>query len=360
MKKIIFLLLIILLVFSFKTKQKTKEVLELENDYYHVSLFAVGDNLIHSTIYKAAKLDGKYDFKPMFLEVKPLISQFDLKFVNQETILGGEELGLSTYPTFNSPYEVGDALVDLGFNLISIANNHTLDRGERAIINAINYWDSKGVIYSGALKNKNASHLKLFNINGIKFAFVAYTYGTNGIGFPDGKDYLANVYSNEKAKFDIKKIINLVDVVIVSMHWGNEYEDYPNATQVNQAKFLAELGVDIIIGHHPHVIQPVDVIENDNKNTFVFYSLGNFLLNQKGIDRLVGMAVSLDIYKSKSSNMVNIKNLKANLLYRYKENNNFCIKLFQDLNDEYLSNYLEYFKKKKSLIQKYYQGIEVN
>src|SRR5690606_4745531 len=120
-----------------------------EDETYVVRLVAVGDNLIHSNVYEAAVIDNSYDFHPMFEDIKPYIKTFDLAFVNQETILGGSEIGLSSYPCFNSPYEVGDALVDAGFNLISIANNHTLDRGEKGVLNALDYWDSKDVIYSG-------------------------------------------------------------------------------------------------------------------------------------------------------------------------------------------------------------------
>lgn len=161
--------------------------------------------------------------------------------------------------------------------------------------------------------------------NGIKFAFVAYTYGTNGIPHPGGKTYLANVYSDEKAENDLK-IRDYVDVFIVSMHWGEEYQDLPNNTQIKQAKYLAELGADIIIGHHPHVIQPVDLLVNEERETFVMYSLGNFLSDQIGIDRLIGMGVSLDIIKDKDGN-ISLNNYHAKLLYRYKNYNDNSFRL---------------------------------
>ena len=361
LKKILFLGLLILIFFIYTNKLEEPPKIEIDNeDYYHVSLFAVGDNLIHNTIYESAYVNGTYDFIPIYKEVKPLIRQYDLKFINQETILGGKEIGLSTYPAFNSPHELGDALVDAGFNLISIANNHTLDRGEKAILSAINYLDSKAVIYSGAVKSENMSHVKLFNLKGIKFAFVAYTYGTNGIAHPGGKEYLANVYSNSKARNDIIKIRDLVDVVIVSMHWGEEYQEYPSTTQKEQAKYLSENGVDIIIGHHPHVIQPIDIINSKDRDTLVIYSLGNFLSDQKGIDRLVGMGVGVDLYKGKKSEEISLKNLNATLFYRYKDNNNtFKIKLYHDLNNDYLNDYLLHFENKSKLIKTYNKNIEV-
>ena len=324
-----------------------------------VSLVAVGDNLIHDSVYEAAAIKDSYDFKPMLSEVKQFIKKHDLAFINQETILGGKEIGLSTYPCFNSPQELGDALVDSGFNLISMANNHTLDRGEEAVNKAIDYWNKKQVIYSGALK-KATTNVKLFNKNDISFAFVAYTYGTNGIPHPKGKEYLANVFSYEKAKEEIEGLD--VDVIIVSMHWGNEYELYPSKVQKEQAAYLASLGVDVIIGHHPHVIQPVDMIEHDGHQTFVIYSLGNFLSDQKGVDRLIGMAVSFDIVKVDNiNNTINIylKNLKANLLYRHKFNNNFNIKMFINLNNDILNNYQQLYNEKKDLITTYYEDIDV-
>lgn len=326
---------------------------------YVVKLVAVGDNLIHSNVYEAAAIsDSSYDFTPMFTEIKPYIKSFDLAFINQETILGGKEIGLTSYPCFNSPYEVGDAVIDAGFNLISIANNHTLDRGEKAVINALDYWDSKDVIYSGAARSADISQVKTFNKKGISFAFVAYTYGTNGIPHPQGKEYLANIYSNEKAYYDITSVRDEVDVVIVSMHWGNEYEEEPSQTQIAQANYLSSLGVDIIIGHHPHVIQPVDVI-ND---TYVIYSLGNFLSGQIGVDRLIGMAFSVDIIKrvEGDNKVITIVNPQAKLLHHYRDQNkDFHIKFFTELNNEILYDYLNYYESKSNLVKKYYQDIIV-
>lgn len=361
MKKIIILLCVIFLYSCSITSVSEINIDNVQPEkQYQVSLVAVGDNLIHHTVYEAAYTKEKYDFKPIYKEIKPFIKQFDLAFINQETILGGIEIGLSSYPRFNSPYELGNALVDTGFNLISIANNHTLDKGEIGVLNAIDYLDKQPIIYSGATKSSLVSNVKIFKKNNIRFAFVAYTYGTNGILHPDGKKYLANLYSNEKARKDIENIKNKVDVIIVSMHWGSEYQNFPNETQIEQAKFLSNLGVNIIIGHHPHVIQPVKMLNN----TFVIYSLGNFLSDQKGIDRLIGMAVSINIRKTVVNNKINIDliNPNAKLLYRYKDINNssFNIKLFEDLNNILLDNYQMYFESKKQLIQSYYKDINVN
>ena len=357
MKKLLIFILLLFISGCEKVKEKPREPIE-EN--YKVSLIAVGDNLIHQTIYQAAATDGGYDFKPIFEEIKPYIKTFDLAFINQETILGGSEIGLSSYPRFNSPHELGDAVIDSGFNLISIANNHTLDRGEIAIGNSINYWQNKDIIYSGS-EAEDVSNIKYFEKKNISFAFVAYTYGTNGITIPNGKEYLANLYDNEKAFNDLKEARQKAEIVIVSMHWGNEYESLPSSIQKEQANYLSSLGVDIIIGHHPHVIQPVDLIKNDSQQTFVIYSLGNFLSDQVGIDRLIGMAVSLDINKNIKNNeiKINISNYKSRLLYRYKNNNLFKIKQFIDIDEIILSDNDQYFNDKQELIKTYFKDIKV-
>jgi poly-gamma-glutamate synthesis protein (capsule biosynthesis protein) len=363
MKKIFFLMMV-MLVSGCLTNDEDEELM-LESLEFKVSLVSVGDNLIHETVYKAAKTGTTYDFKPMYQEVKDYIRTFDLKFINQETILGGKEIGLSSYPCFNSPQEVGDALIDSGFNLISVANNHTLDSGEKAVLRSLKYWDRQPVIYSGAASASDGSQVKTFTINNIRFAFVAYTHGTNGIPHPGGKTYLANIYSSKKARDDLGSIRDMVDVIIVSMHWGEEYRDYPTTTQKEQAKYLSDLGADIIIGHHPHVIEPVDMLETKSgEKTFVIYSLGNFLSDQKGTDRLIGMASSIDIVKTitNGKDSVSLDNPKAKLLYRYRNyrNNSFNIKMFEDIDETFLINYQLYFDEKKALIRTYYSGIEVS
>lgn len=355
-KVIIFLLLICLFLVGCGKQDHHSDDPQPSN--HQVSLVAVGDNLIHQSIYQSVYENNSYDFRPIYQEIKDFIQPYDLKFINQETILGGSQLGLSSYPCFNSPLELGDALIDAGFNLFSMANNHTLDRGEQAIKNAIKFFEENKVIYSGAVNNDDTSQVKKFNKNGISFAFVAYTYGTNGIKHPEGKTYLANIYSQELAKKDLEDLD--VDVKIVSMHWGEEYHDYPSKIQIEQAKYLSTLGVDVIIGHHPHVIQPVAMLNrSDSGKTFVIYSLGNFLSDQKGIDRLIGMAISIEIVKKEE--VISLKNPEAKLVYRYKDNNNqFQIKLYEKLNEAIIVDYDKYYLEKKNLIKHYYPDIKVS
>lgn len=338
--------------------EEPKEIIE------KASLFMVGDSLIHSAVYGDADLgNGTYDFSPMISEFSSIVSNYDLAFYNQETILGGTSLGLSSYPTFNSPYEVGDAFTNIGFNLVSLANNHTLDRGKQAIINSKNYWNSKGNVYTAgsysSLEERN--QIKVKEINGIRYAFFAYTESTNGIPIPNGEDYLVNMYSNEKAYQDIISVRDQVDIIIVSMHWGEEYSFEVSSRQREIASYLSSLGVQLIIGHHPHVVEPIEYV-ND---TLVIYSLGNFLSAQRGIDKLTGLMVSLDIVKTtvNSVSTITLENIKAGLTYTYSEyvngyRTNFKVYPYQNLTESILPNYQMYYNKYLDIVLRSQPDIE--
>lgn len=271
-------------------------------------LVGIGDILIHGIVYKDAKVGNGYDFKPLLAPIKPYIQNADIAFANQETMIGGSQLGLSTYPCFNSPFEIGDALKDTGIDIVSMANNHTLDRGEKAIQNAIQHWNKIGMTYIGSyLSEEDKQSIRTLKANGITFSFLAYTYGTNGIPVPKGKPYLVNQINLENMKKDIIEAKSLSDVVVVSVHFGNEYQRMPNENQKALVKELANSGANIILGHHPHVLQPTEWIQRDDgQKAFVIYSLGNFLSGQKGIYREVGGILQLDIEKKITGNGIEI------------------------------------------------------
>ena len=331
---------------------------------YSARIFMVGDALIHSSIYQAAKQsDGSYDFRSMLEYIKPIALKYDLKYYNQETILGGASLGYSNYPRFNSPQEVGDAFIDAGFNLVSLATNHTMDKGEVGVINSVNYWKSKeNVVFSGQwTSSEERETAEIHEINGIKYAFFSYTTWTNGLNTPSGKEYLNNVYSDEKAKADIEKVKDKVDVIIVAMHWGNEYSHGVSASQTNIANYLSSLGVNLIIGAHPHVVEPVEYI-NDGK-TFVIYSLGNFISDQVGIERLTGLMMEVTMKKVidiDDSVTVSIENPKAELIYTKSNNSrerDFKVYLYSQLNNNLLPNYMGYYEKYKGIVSSRYQDL---
>lgn len=347
------------------TKDDTLDNVEVkEPKEYQARLFMVGDALIHSAIYYDAKQsDGSYNFSPMLEYIKPISSRYDLVYYNQETILGGASLGYSNYPRFNSPQEVGDAFLDAGFNMVSLATNHTMDKGEQGVINSVNYWKSKNnVVTSGQwLSQEERDAVNIYEKNGITYAFFSYTTWTNGLETPIGKEYLNNVYSEEKAKADIEKVRDQVDVVMVAMHWGTEYSLGVSESQMKIANYLSSLGVDIIIGAHPHVVEPVEYI-NDGK-TLVIYSLGNFISDQVGIERLTGLMMEVTIKKTVDVNdevTVSIVNPKAELIYTKSNNGgkrNFKVYPYPQLNNSLLANYMSYYEEYKAIVNSRYPGL---
>jgi len=269
---------------------------------------AIGDILIHDWVYEDAKTDSTYDFKPMLANVKGLMQKPDLLTANEETILGGVEMGISSYPTFNSPQQVGDAFIDAGVDIVSTANNHSLDKGERGILAEIDYFNRVGLPYVGSFINsQDQQTLRVKNVNGIKLAFLSYTYGTNGIPIPSGKDYLVNIIDKEKMKAEIQRAKKTADVVIMSIHWGTEYQRTPSLQQKELAQYLVNEGVDIIFGSHPHVLQPMEWLTDKNgQKSFVFYSLGNFLSGQMHDYKDIGGLATITINKSVGKSGVNI------------------------------------------------------
>lgn len=340
-----------------------------------LSLVMVGDNLIHSSVYNQANRHAGgngYDFKPIIEYIKPIVKTYDLAYYNQETILGGTEIGLSDYPTFNSPYEAGDAMIDAGFNLVSLATNHTIDRGEKATLNSRNYWNSKeDVLAVGSYSSfEERDKVVIKEKNNITYTMLNYTYGTNGIPVPTGKEYLVNVWpaltgspeSNtayinykEQVKKDIEAVRDKVDVLIVAMHWGVEYTHNPTAYEKDSAKFLADLGVDIVIGTHPHVIQPVEWIDD----TIVFYSLGNFLSAQKNdqnYNKMIGLMSSLTINKVKKGDdvTITIDNVDNDLIFNYYQGyRNFKVVPFSsEFIDDYLPTYKTVYSSYRDVVTK--------
>lgn len=333
---------------------------------YQFNLFMVGDALIHESVYWDAR-DGKggYDFKPMIDLIKPISSKYDLAYYNQETILGGSSIPYSNYPRFNSPQEVGDAMIDAGFDLVSLATNHTMDKGENGVIQSTNYWKSKkNIITAGSYatqEERDAVHI--YEKNGIKYAFFSYTTWTNGLNPPAGKEYLNNVYSDELAKADIEKVKDKVDVVMVAMHWGTEYSLGVSEDQTRIANYLSSLGVDLIIGAHPHVVEPVEYINNGK--TLVIYSLGNFISGQIGVEKLTGLMMEVTIKKVVDVDgtvTVSVESPKADLMYtRYflhSSNRNFEVFPYSQLNDSILPNYKGHYEKYKNIVSSRYKELE--
>lgn len=291
----------------------TKPTLEIGKELTEkITVGAVGDILMHDTVYKDAYNGIKYNFDPIFQNVNSLLEKPDILTANQESMLGGIELGVSTYPSFNSPHEVADALVHTGVDIVSTANNHTLDKGERGVDSEAHYLDSIGLPHVGSFLNEQDRHkLRILDKNGIKLAFLSYSYGTNGIPVPAGKDFLVNLINRDIMKEEIHRAKKEADVVVMSIHWGNEYQRIPTAEQKDLATFLANEGVDVIFGSHPHVLQPMEWIKNpDGRKTFVIYSLGNFISGQVRDYKDIGGLATVDITKhvSEKGNTIELAN----------------------------------------------------
>ncbi|MCJ0930390.1 CapA family protein [Virgibacillus halodenitrificans] len=281
-------------------KKKDTYLSEKDKMNKQITLSAVGDILIHDRVYDDARVKDTFNFMPMLDRVDSYLKASSVTFANQETMVGGEEIGLSGYPRFNSPYEIGEALKKAGVDVVSLANNHTLDHGEEAIHNAINYWKEKDMMYTGAYESKaDQGKLRIYETNeDISLAFLAYTYGTNGITEPENKDYLVNQIDEQQIATEIAEAEKQADVVVLSLHFGDEYERLPNERQKDLVQFAADQGADIILGHHPHVLQPVEWVEGKGgKRSFVIYSLGNFLSGQDEFYRRIGGVLTLTLTK---------------------------------------------------------------
>ncbi|MED4603370.1 CapA family protein [Paenibacillus validus] len=266
------------------------------------SIAAIGDVLIHRSIYDDARTKSGFDFRPMFEKVRPALAAADVTVANQESITGGIGIGLSDYPTFNSPFETADALRDAGVDVVTMANNHTLDRGEKAVLQAIGHWRDLQVEYAGASESVNdRRRMRLVKRNGLKLAFLSYTYGTNGIPSPPGKSHLVHRLEPGVLTAEIREAKRLADAVVVSLHFGVEYQRLPNDEQKRLAKLAAVSGADLILGHHPHVLQPLEWIDNGRNGgrSLVVYSLGNFIAAQKQSDphTRIGGILSADLQK---------------------------------------------------------------
>lgn len=282
--------------------------------FSRVSFAAVGDNLIHDTVYEqaAARSSGGYDFTDAYERIADYIAEPDVAILNQETIISTEH-NVSSYPMFNSPVEVGEEMLEIGFDVFNIATNHSLDCGEKGLISAINFWKSKNAITCGAYLNReDMTNIPMHEVNGVKIAYLGLTDSANGLSLPsDSEVILVRAADESLLQQRIIKAKEVADVVIVSAHWGNEYTHEPTDAQRELAEKLAMWGADVIIGTHPHVIQPVEYITNsDGRKTLVAYSLGNFISAQNRGPRMLGGMLKFEVVKNNTTGEVVLENVK--------------------------------------------------
>jgi poly-gamma-glutamate synthesis protein (capsule biosynthesis protein) len=326
-----------------------------------VTMLAVGDNLIHDVLITAAANVAtanvaaatvasdntaansavQFDFRPFYSEVRDIVRAADIAFINQETPIAGEKFGYSGYPTFNGPDEIGEAIVWTGFDVVNSASNHTMDKGGRAVHAVIDYWKTKpqitilGIHESELDRNTNITK-NIITVKNIKIGFLSYTYGLNGIPLPKNEPYLVSLIDKNVMAVEIDKLRPLCDFLVVSMHWGNEYEHKPSKTQEDLAAFLAAHDVDLVIGHHPHVLQPVRKIKKaDGGDMLVYFSLGNFLSAQNEAPRMLGGMMRISIKREKESKKIIISSAELIPLVTHYESGgkNFKVYLLQNYND---------------------------
>ena len=261
------------------------EMVDLSNHSKSLSLVAVGDHLIHGAVYKAAYDPTKddYDFSTMYASICPLIADYDIRYINFETLMAGEAYGYSGYPAFNGPSQGIDDLVDCGFNWMSLSSNHSFDKGAQALLDEYHYFNQFDHVITTGVHDSfvDQSTYMVKTINGIDVGFLGYTYGLNGFELPKGQEYLVDLIDPSRIKMDLTNLSKISDIQLVSIHWGSEYSTTPNLDQIDLAVDMVQWGADVIIGAHPHVTQPYERITSDNGNQgVVFYSLGNFLSAQ--------------------------------------------------------------------------------
>lgn len=308
-----------------------------------VSFVAVGDNLpeIEMAAYADAQAgeqgDGDYDYSPIFAPVRDYVQAADLAYVKEETHLGGDDIGPKGYPSFNTTDQMADALVDAGFDLVGSASNHSYDWGSYgANEHSRSVWNSKPVAFAGTASSaQEADELALVEREGITFALLDYTYGVNGYEREDLPDYAVSFIDRDRIAADVGRAREQADVVLVAMHWGTENLMEADQTQREYAQYLADLGVDVVLGSHPHVIGPVTWLTGEGGNrTLVAYSLGNFTSNHevKRIrNELEGM-LSCDFVKD--GDAVSIENVRWTPLVMHTDGTSFAVYALKDYTPE--------------------------
>lgn len=281
------------------------------SDVTTASVIAVGDNLYHQSLIDAgASEDGNWNYDKIYTHITDAIKDADIRMIDQETVFTTDHDSGSSYPSFATPTEVGDAIVKAGFNVVESANNHIDDFGEGFLTDTLNFWKTKypDVTLLGIHDSQeDADTVKIREVNGIKIAFLDYTYGTN-VGGIEGKDYMIDMIRKEKITTMIQKAKQQADCIIFVAHWGTEDETMPNEYEKQWAAYLMEQGVNVIIGGHPHVLQPYGRISDGKGNeTVVFYSLGNFVSTQQKLEELLGGMAKFTIQKTVENGKTSIQ-----------------------------------------------------
>ena len=302
-------------------QNKNKEKIVLTQPTKHVSnvsLLMVGDNLIHSPIYKYGKTENGYDFTHLYENIKSDVEAADIAIINQETIFVENESDYSSYPMFGSPTEIGDAAVEAGFDVFAHATNHTIDKGEKGILETIAYWETKhpDITFLGIHDDQRDSDISYITRNDIKFAFVNYTYGLNGLDSRlKGQEFMIDRLTDLDIETTLKEAEDNAEITVAILHVGTEYVYEPTKYAKEQVERFIDNGADIVLCAHPHVIEPYEVITTESGNSgLVYYSLGNFISAQDEVPRIVGGMAKINVQKTKFLNMEKIEILDYDMV----------------------------------------------
>lgn len=363
---IVLLLILILAIFGslnafsdvFKKEIEEDKPTELDKEEINRSItftFA-GNVLINDRMwYDTSTKDNTYDFKYVFEDLKTTMKKSNINFYSQQSILGGKELGISYYSNYNSPIDLGEAMVDIGFNMVSLANYHAYDKGITGIMNSLDFWDKNNVVYSGtSISEEKRNSNNIITKNNIKIGLLAYTMGTDTVF---NGSYEINVYDKEIVKSDVETLKEKTDIIIVSMDWGNTGLLEVNSTQKEIANYLSELGVDIVVGNTGYSIQPIEKINN----TLILYSLGNLLSGHILADSRISAVVDLKLNMSIKDDVKTIQFSDINVLLTYAYNNdtmNYRVIPFNKLTNQ-LYNYQEYYDKYKEVLTRNIANINI-
>lgn len=276
-----------------------------ENSEIRLTFMGCGDNITYvGNVIEAREnaVSGgrEHNFKPTYENVLPKIENADIAFINQETVMAGEGYPSSYYPTFNSPQDLGYDVEEMGFDVVNIATNHMLDMGAGGLSKTIDFWKAMDVLMIGGYENEeDFNTIRIYEEQGVKIAFLSFTYATNGISKPASSELVIPYINDEDIISQIESAKQKADMVFVSMHWGTEGAFKPNDEQKRVAQLIADFGADAIIGHHPHVIQPVQWLTGkDGNKTLCVYSLGNFVAEQAYDYNMVGGIIEFEIVKN--------------------------------------------------------------
>ena len=310
-----------------EAKSNSNNNSESESSDISFTLAAIGDIMCHNTQYIDAynKDTDTYDFSYVFENISLYTKTADICIGNLETTFAGEDIGYSSYPTFNTPDELAYKLKDIGIDVLSTAGNHSLDKGFDGLSRTIDVLNDTDISHLGTYKSKEEQDTTLIKyVKGVKIAFVNYTYGTNGISIPSDKQFCVNLIDENLIKEQIDKAKQEEpDIIIACMHWGSEYKTTQNSTQEDLADFLFQNGVDIILGTHPHVLEPMEkrtvtLDDGTTKDGFVIYSLGNFIADQNAEYTRDSIILNLDITKH-TDGKISIDNYEYVPIYMYKD-----------------------------------------